>query len=234
MFVAVESRRLHRQVADQIRALIEAGDLARGTKLPAERDLAERFAVSRPTIREALIVLEVEGYIQIRMGSGVYICQTSGSQLRALPVDDNDSPFEILQARSIIEGAIAEEAARIATADHIARLDECLGMMEQAIGDPVNMLVQDRAFHTAISDIIGNATLHRVTGQIFDRRMTPYFERLASHFEGPATWRLALEEHRTIRNAIAKNDAEAAREAMRRHLAQSQKRFSESFGEEQP
>lgn len=232
MFVALEPRRLHRQVADQIRSLIETGELSLGAKLPAERDLAERFAVSRPTVREALIVLEVEGYIHIRMGSGVYVSQRTNHAPQALPVDDNDSPFEILQARSIIESAIAEEAARVATAEGIQRLDDCLQQMEKAIGDPVNMLVQDRAFHTAITDIIGNATLHRFTGQIFDRRMTPYFERLASHFEGPQTWRLALDEHRVIRNAIAQNDATGARDAMRRHLMLSQKRFSESFGEE--
>ncbi len=233
MFVALEPRRLHRQVADQIRALIETGELISGAKLPAERDLAERFAVSRPTIREALIVLEVEGHIQIRVGSGVYVSQrTPQAASKVLPVDENDSPFEILQARSIIEGAIAEEAAMMATPEGIKHLDECLLQMERAIGDPVDMLVQDRAFHTAITDIVGNATLHRLTGQIFDRRMTPYFERLASHFEGPHTWRLALEEHRVIRDAIAAKDAVGARNAMRRHLTLSQKRFSESFGEE--
>ncbi len=232
MFVALEPRRLHRQVADQIRALIEAGELAPGAKLPAERDLAERFAVSRPTIREALIVLEVEGHIQIRVGSGVYVSQRPSQTSTVLPVDENDSPFEILQARSIIESAIAEEAARVATPEGIKRLDDCLRQMEKAIGDPVDMLVQDRAFHTAITDIIGNVTLHRLTGQIFDRRMTPYFERLASHFEGPHTWRLALEEHRIIRDAIAAHDGTGARDAMRRHLTLSQKRFSESFGEE--
>lgn len=232
MFVALEPRRLHRQVAGQIRALIETGEIALGAKLPAERDLAERFAVSRPTVREALIVLEVEGYIQIRMGSGVYVSQRPNVAPPVLSVDESDGPFEILRARSIIESAIAEEAARLATADHIAILDECLRRMENAIGDPVKMLVQDRAFHTGITDIIGNATLHNFTGHIFDRRMTPYFERLAAHFEGPHTWRAALEEHTIIRNAIAANDASGARDAMRQHLKLSQKRFSESFGEE--
>jgi DNA-binding FadR family transcriptional regulator len=232
MFVALEPRRLHRQVADQIRALIEAGELALGAKLPAERDLAERFAVSRPTVREALIVLEVEGYIHIRMGSGVYVTNRLHPAPAILPVDDSDGPFEILQARSIIESAIAEEAAKLATPGHVAALDACLQRMESAIGNPVNMLVHDRAFHTAITDIIGNATLHNFTGHIFDRRMTPYFERLASHFEGPETWRAALEEHTVIRNAIAANDGTGARDAMRRHLRLSQKRFSESFGEE--
>ncbi|MDP9571299.1 UNVERIFIED_ORG: DNA-binding FadR family transcriptional regulator [Agrobacterium larrymoorei] len=231
MFVALEPRRLHRQVADQIRTLIEAGEIADGAKLPAERDLAERFAVSRPTVREALIVLEVEGYIQIRMGSGVYVSQRPKAH-SILPADDSDGPFEILQARSIIEGGIAEEAARRANASHVALLDENLKRMEDAIGDAVKMLVHDRAFHLAIADIIGNVTLHRFTEHIFDRRMTPYFERLASHFEGPRTWRLALEEHVVIRDAIAANDPETAKAAMQQHLSQSQKRFSQSFGEE--
>lgn len=73
MFVALEPRRLYRLVAEQIRLLIESGELTDGQRLPAERDLAERFGVSRPTVREALIVLEVEGHIHIRMGSGVYV-----------------------------------------------------------------------------------------------------------------------------------------------------------------
>lgn len=155
MFVALEPRRLYRQVADQIRTLIETGEISEGAKLPAERDLAERFSVSRPTVREALIVLEVEGYIQIRMGSGVYVSQRPKST-SALPADEGDGPFEILQARSIIEGAIAEEAARQATPSHVALLDGNLKRMEDAIGDAVQMLVNDRAFHLAIADIIGN------------------------------------------------------------------------------
>lgn len=234
MFVALEPRRLHRQVADQIRSLIETGELVYGAKLPAERDLAERFAVSRPTVREALIVLEVEGYVQVRMGSGVYVNQrpATGTLAAVLEADDTDGPFEVLQARCIIESATAEEAARLATQEGVAKLNEALQRMESAIGDATRMIACDRAFHTAITDIIGNATLNRFTGHIFDRRMTPYFEKLASHFEGPHTWRLALEEHTVIRDAIAARDPAAARDAMRRHLTLSQKRFSESFGEE--
>lgn len=103
MFVALEPRCLYRQVADRIRALIEAGELVVGERLPAERDLAERFGVSRPTVREALIVLEVEGHIQIRMGSGVYIAQKPASMPAILPADEADGPFEILQARCIVK-----------------------------------------------------------------------------------------------------------------------------------
>ena len=232
MFMALEPRRLYRQVAEQIRALIESGELPAGERLPAERELAERFGVSRPTVREALIVLEVEGRVQIRMGSGVYISRHFPSAAPVLPDDDSDGPFEILQARCIIESAIAEEAARCATSAGIGKLDEMLRQMEQSLDVPARALACDRGFHTAITDIIGNAALNRFTGIIYDSRMSPYFEKLASHFESAGSWAKALGEHQAIRDAIAAKDPTAAREAMRSHLTLSQKRFSESFGEE--
>jgi len=232
MFSAVESRRLYRQVADQIRLMIIRGELAVGQRLPAERDLAEQLSVSRPTLREALIVLEVEGYINIRMGSGIYVTRKHVAEASGRDRESVEGPFELLQARAIIECAISEEAARNAGPQDIAVLDEALRAMSGAVEDARAVLVADRAFHTGIAAIVGNATLLRVTGELFDMRMTPYFEKLASHFEGPVSWRTALEEHRAIRDAIAAGDAAGAKAAMRTHLTNSQKRFSESFGEE--
>ncbi|WFU86266.1 FadR/GntR family transcriptional regulator [Rhizobium sp. CC1099] len=232
MFSAVESRRLYRQVADQIRSMIATGELAVGQRLPPERELAEKLAVSRPTIREALIVLEVEGLVHIRMGSGIYVARKHTVQPAQPEREPFEGPFELLQARSIIECAIAEEAAQRATASHIAVLDENLQQMASVVNDTDAALEIDRAFHTAIAGIVGNAALIRFTGEIYDQRMTPYFEKLASHFEGPDFWTRAMEEHRAIRDAIAANDPAAAKQAMRTHLDRSQKRFSESFGEE--
>ncbi|MGE6738641.1 FadR/GntR family transcriptional regulator [Allorhizobium pseudoryzae] len=232
MFVALEPRRLYRQVAEQIRALIEAGELKAGSRLPPERELAERFAVSRPTVREALIVLEVEGHIQIRMGSGVYISSRPALVSPVRPDTDGEGPLEILQARCLIESGIAEEAARLVKPASLARIDAILDRMTNALDDAEAALACDRAFHTAIADIIGNSALKHFTGLIYDTRMSPYFTKLASYFEGPHTWKLALEEHRVIRDAIAAGDPAGAREAMRHHLTLAQKRFSESFGEE--
>ena len=82
MFAAIQPRRLYRQVADQIRTLIESGEFAVGERLPGERELAEKLGVSRPTIREALIALEVEGLVHIRMGSGIYVTRHSARSLR--------------------------------------------------------------------------------------------------------------------------------------------------------
>lgn len=234
MFVALEPRRLYRQVAEQIRALIEAGELKPGTRLPPERELAERFAVSRPTVREALIVLEVEGHIQIRMGSGVYISQRTADAAELRTSEDTEGPLEILQARCLIESAIAEEAARRVTKQSLMRIDATLERMGRSLDDAEVALACDRDFHTAIADIIGNSALKHFTGLIYDSRMSPYFTKLASYFEGPHTWKLALEEHHIIRDALALGDPAAAREAMRSHLTLAQKRFSESFGEELP
>jgi DNA-binding FadR family transcriptional regulator len=231
MFSAVESRRLYRQVADQMRGLIERGELAPGSRLPAERELAQKLGVSRPTVREALIVLEVEGFIDIRMGSGIYV--TARHSLSAdVPPEDFEGPFELLRARAVVECAIAEEAARLARAEHIEVLDDNLARMAAALEDRRQALAIDREFHVIVSSIIANQTLNRFVGSIHDMRMTPYFEKLASYFENTGTWRAAMEEHRAIRDAIAAGDPPAARAAMRAHLDQSQLRLSASFGEE--
>jgi len=82
-----------------------------------------------------------------------------------------------------------------------------------------------------IAEFLLNAVLARLAGQLFDLRISPYFERLASHFEDASTWRQAPAEYRAIRNAIANADREGARRAMRHHLRQSQERFRGGFGE---
>lgn len=231
IFSAVESRRLYRQVADQMRGLIESGELAVGSRLPAERELAQMLGVSRPTVREALIVLEVEGFIDIRMGSGIYVNPRKRSGFD-VPPDDFEGPFELLRARAVVECAVAEEAARLAQPRHVAELDANLARMDAALDDRREALALDRGFHVIVSGIIANATLNRFIGDIHDMRMTPYFEKLASYFENRETWRAAMEEHRAIRDAIAARDPAAARAAMRAHLDQSQIRLSKSFEED--
>ena len=228
MFSAVESQRLYRQVADQMRGLIEKGELPAGSRLPAERELAQMLGVSRPTIREALIVLEVEGFIDIRMGSGIYVAARHEPPADQ-PPDDFEGPFELLRARAVVECAVAEEAARLVRPEHVALMDENLTKMASALNDRRQALALDRDFHVIVSGIIANATLNRFIGSIHDMRMTPYFEKLASYFENVQTWRAAMEEHRAIRDAIAAGDPAAARAAMRAHLDQSQLRLSESF-----
>jgi len=188
--------------------------------------------VSRPTVREALIALEVEGRVRIRVGSGIYVIEPIAS---AFPVPASaiiEGPFELLRAREFIEGAIAGEAARLATPEDIARIDAALAAMATANHPSEALMVHDRAFHVAVAGCLGNAVLTRVVGELFDQRLNPYFAKLANYFENPESWRTAHAEHEEIRRAIAARDSDRAQVAMRDHLARSQGRFAQSFGTE--
>ena len=223
---AVEPRRLYRQIADQLRQLIDQGEYPVGARLPAERDLADQLGVSRPTVREALIALEVEGRLKIRVGSGIYVIEHRPTVVVTPDQAPIEGPFEVLSARAFIEAAVAEEAARKAGSDDVARLDAVLAEVN-APGD--RFLALDRNFHTAIAAILGNAVLVRCVGELFDLRINPYFERLARHTEVASAWRTAHAEHQAIRDAIAARDPQRARAAMHEHLERSHERFSRDF-----
>ncbi len=112
-FQSIEPRRLYRQIADQIRTLIAAGEFAAGARLPPERDLARQLGVSRPSVREALIALEVEGLVEVRIGSGIYVLGANGRAQEA-SVEAEAGPFELLRARYFIESECAAQAAKAA------------------------------------------------------------------------------------------------------------------------
>jgi DNA-binding FadR family transcriptional regulator len=229
---AVEARRLYRQVADQLRAMIDSGEYVVGGRLPTERDLAEQLKVSRPTVREALIALEVEGRVRIRVGSGIYVSEPASLAPSAPTSATIEGPFELLSAREFIEGAIAEQAARVAESEDLERIDTALAAMASVPHPGEASMVHDRAFHIAVAGSLGNAVLVRVVGDLFDQRLNPYFAKLAHYFENPGTWQTALAEHKVIRAAIAARDPDAAGAAMRKHLARSQERFAQNFGAE--
>src|SRR5262245_8120713 len=163
------------------------------------------LGVSRPTVREALIALEVEGRLRIKVGSGIYVIE---QQPGGAPIPEPIAgPFELLKARALVESAVAEEAARLAAGDDIARLDEVLGEAEATPPSWETWIALDRQFHIAVAATLGNAVLVRCVGELFDQRINPYFERLARHFETPTAWQAAQAEHRVVRDAIAAHDA---------------------------
>lgn len=218
----VETRRLYRQIADQLRLLIQSGEFAIGSRLPAERDLATQLGVSRPSVREALIALEVQGLIEVRGGSGIVVIGREPVQL----LDNAHGPLEIIRARQLIEGELAAVAAHSDDASLVPDLRDTLREMESDIAARTPPIHGDRRFHMRIAQASDNSPLLAIVTQLFDERNGPLFARLGSHFEREATWQQAVAEHRAVVEAIERHDPQAALQAMSSHLEHSHERFS--------
>lgn len=228
----VENRRLYRQIADQIAALIRVGEFPAGARLPPERALAAQLGVSRPSVREALIALEVEGFVEVRVGSGVYV-RRAPPVAHTGPLPAETGPFELIRARWIIEGECAALAAKEATPEQTASMKRALDAMEfdRRKGDP---LVHDRLFHLRVAEGTGNSALLLAVETLWRQRMGPLFLQLEHHFDSPDLWRVAIAEHRAVLTAIERHDAHGARAAMRRHMNQAARRFSASWRAKKP
>lgn len=224
-FKPVESRRLYQQIADQIRDLIERGGFEPGTRLPPERDLAVQLGVSRPSLREALIALDVEGRVEVRGGSGVYVSAATPSPSPVRTAAMGDSPSQLMEARSVIEGEIVTLACARITPEPLARLREILKGMEAAIDRRRARVDLDRQFHLTLAEASGNAVLSRLVEELFDERHSPISAKMRSRFESTRTWKSALKEHEAILNAVEARDPIAAQAAMRAHLKASALRW---------
>ena len=225
-----DTRRVYQQIAEQVLQRIEAGEFALHSRLPSERDLAETFRVSRPSVREALIALEVMGVVQIKMGSGVYVCKAAPRrQKNQKPVKDF-APFELIEARTLLEAEIAAQAALRRSALQLQALELSLQEMISLSAQQKNPLSADREFHAVLARSTGNQVLASLVEQLFEARMGVLFSRLANYFDTQATWEQVIKEHRAILRAVTLQDAEAARRAMQHHMTRAYKRFSVSWG----
>jgi DNA-binding FadR family transcriptional regulator len=222
---SIEPRRLYRQIADQIRTLIRAGEFSAGARLPPERDLARQLGVSRPSVREALIALEVEGLVEVRIGSGIYVLDAMRNgghpEHQALA-----GPFELLRARWVVEGECAVLAAKSARKAQIAAIDESLELMQKEMEGDTPAVNADRLFHLRVAEGTGNGALVQVVRMLWEDRTGPLYKQLEDHYDSPQLWDAALAEHRAVVKAIAAREPAAARGAMQRHLNQAYKRFS--------
>lgn len=227
---AVEPRRLYRQIADQIRALIGNGSVAPGARLPAERDLARQLGVSRPSLREALIALEVEGLLDVRVGSGIYV-SAPGDRRHGAELADASGPFEVIQARWLIEGECAALAAKSATPAQLRAMKKAHADLKKEARSHHNPLHADRAFHVAIAQATGNSALELVVQTLWDQRVGPLYRALESKLEYPAMAGETIDEHEAILEAIVAGRPAAARAAMRRHMDMTKKRYSKDWKE---
>ena len=222
---SIEPSRLYRQIAEQLRALIVAGEYAPGTRLPPERDLAQQLGVSRPSVREALIALEVAGYVDIRIGSGIYARRPDSIDV-GTALQQEDGPLELTRARGVIEPQVAALAARNIKRGQLEGLRAAIAEMEVEAAAGNIPIEGDRLFHVRIAEAAGNGVLVSVVRQLFDGRTSPLFSKLAAYFENPKSWAAAIAEHRRVLAALEARDPDAAALAMQSHMQLSYKRFT--------
>jgi DNA-binding FadR family transcriptional regulator len=221
---AVEPRRLYRQIADQISVLISDGEYTPGARLPAERDLARQLGVSRPSVREALIALEVEGLLDVRVGSGIYVT-LPGKRHRSYALQGDSGPFEVIRARRLIEGECAALAAKHASPAQLRAIREAHDGLVRQSKRHHNPLEADRLFHVRIAEASANSALVLVVQTLWDQRMGPLYRSLERKLEYPKMAAETVREHAVIVRAIVRRDARAARSAMRQHMDRTHNRY---------
>ena len=211
-------KRLYQTVANALRKDIAEGKFAVGQRLPAERLLAEQFEVSRPTIREAVIALEISGLVEVRGGSGVYVVSTDGKQDANLS-DLDVGPFELMEARRIFESDMAAVAAERISEEELAQLDELLVEMarENEIGAAGEKA--DKAFHLAIAQATQNSAVVSVEEWLWAKRETsPMVVEMLNRSRAYGVQPM-IKDHKLIVDALRKRTPEAARAAMSQHLS---------------
>lgn len=208
------TERLYQKVAQDVRTQIINGDYKIGDKLPAERHLCETLGLSRTVVREAMIMLEVEGFVEVRKGSGIHVM--ADQYQNGLNSQNDAGPFELLQARQLIESNIAEFAATQVTKNEIKALYE---IQEQAIKeDRFRDSKWDKAFHVEIAKATQNGSLVMIVENMWQmREQSAAWKKLHEHIDARSieSW---CSDHDLILQALIRKDPEATKFAMWQHL----------------
>lgn len=224
-FRKVQSERLADAVVRQIEELILKGVLHPGDRLPAERELAERMGVSRPSLRAALAELQDNGLVETRAGSGVYVAEFHGSAfsapLRRLFARHEQAAFDYIDFRSDLEGMAAARAATFGSATDLAVIDAAFRAMERASGKqaPEEEARLDAAFHAAIVEASHNVVLLQMVRSMLDLLREGVFYNRRVMFEQRTTRASLLAQHAAINAAIQARDPAAATAAVQTHLS---------------
>ncbi|ORM73603.1 GntR family transcriptional regulator [Pantoea wallisii] len=233
----MENPRLYRQIADQLIKLIDNNEFPPGSRLPAERELAEQLQVSRASVREALIALEVIGLVDVKVGNGVIVkarpsnpepVMTQAGRNQWVETDDELGikldfstelpPFSLLQARRLIEPEAAALAAVHASEEELALIraayqQNCEDNRVQSRTHP-----GDRLFHIRIAQASGNPAYGFIIGHLLGHRYGSMFRMLQAHYTPSDMPGISETEHLAILSALEKRDARAARAAMKKHI----------------
>jgi DNA-binding FadR family transcriptional regulator len=231
----VEPTRLYRQIAALIGDRIDDGLFPCGSLLPAERDLARQLGVSRTSVREALIALEVSGKVSIRVGHGVQILEATPRPDRVgarVAVNDADiGPIQLMEARRHVELKTVELAAGNRRQENLERLERAIQVQAGAksVRAP-DYRDGDRAFHVEIAKASGNAAYALIIADLWDFCCKPMFATFEELLTGPERPQQTIAEHRRILAAIVGGDRVAARKAMKLHLDTVLRAFSRGLG----
>jgi DNA-binding FadR family transcriptional regulator len=233
----IEPVRLYRQIADLLNTRIEQGLFPVGTFLPAERELAEQLGVSRTSVREALIALEVSGQVSIRPGHGVQVLAASHSS-DSVQMNQNDhapadiGPIQIMEARRWVETKTAELAAINHTPDNLERMQQAMKIQAQAdTARAAQYREGDRDFHIEIARASGNPAYEVLVASLWEYRTRPLFRRFEELLVGPDRPRQTAGEHQDIYEAIADRDSAAATKFMKAHLDAVLRAFIKGAGD---
>ncbi|PZU65088.1 MULTISPECIES: FadR/GntR family transcriptional regulator [Sphingobium] len=215
-----DGSRLYQQLARRLLADLAGGRYAVGDRLPPERELAIEHDVSRPTVREAIIALEVQGLVEVRVGSGAYVVRIPGADRQAAEAPRfSITAFELMEARLAIEGEAAALAALHARPDELDELDR---LVEQIASENLrdgDAYAVDQQFHMLIAQATRNAALVDSVARLWEMRASAPESRLLLAKARAAKVTPVVEEHRVIAQAIRARDPATARAAMRGHLA---------------
>lgn len=211
----MKDERLYQTIASKIRKLIDEGSFPPGSRLPAERELAEQFGVSRVAIREAEIALQAVGRIKIKTGSGAYVLDAQSTHNGALP---NVSAFELTEARALFEAEAAALAAAQIDDKTLRKLDQLVEIMATTGPNDEAGETADRDFHRTVASASGNAAITHVIETMWKLRtevepVKAVYESVCSEDFGARA-----KEHSDILDALRAHDPAAARVAMRRHF----------------
>lgn len=215
--MSADSQRLYERIAQKLASDISRGLYKVGQRLPSERELAQTFSVSRPTVREAIIALELDRLVEVRVGSGVYVINTEPPGGKAGATDIG--PFELFEARRCIEGeACALAATRIDDAQ-LAELNALLTEMRTENEHDV-MLSEDadRRFHETIAAATQNSGMIAAVKMLWDARTRSPQSLSLSNKVRASGIKPRIDEHTAILKALRQRDPDAARAAMREHL----------------
>ncbi|OKL43800.1 FCD domain-containing protein [Pseudovibrio exalbescens] len=221
-------RRLYQSIAEDLKNKIAEGEYPVGSKLPPERVIAQDFGISRTVVREAVIMLEIEGIVSVRKGSGIQVISTNTIQMDSgnsrtetalrllLSEMEKAGPFEMLQARQMVECMIVELAAKNITNEDIAEL-EAIQLRAQH-EDRARDSSWDRDFHIRLAEATGNSVLAVLVQLMWEGRSeNPLWKNLHSHIEEKDlnSW---CAEHQLIMDALIARDPASARKAMWAHI----------------